>query len=196
MPSKFAVTGGIGSGKSALCHILKERSHPVFSCDKINRALLREKDYLDGLKQRFPACFREGALDRAALAALVFADRKALAALNAYAHPRIYARLNEEMESAKRVCFAEVPLLFESGMPALFDGVIVVLREREERIRAVIARDGLTREQVEARIRDQFDYDGPLPEGCFVIENDGGEEALQKKADALLAELKTRGMLP
>ena len=138
MPSKFAVTGGIGSGKSALCHILKERGHPVFSCDKINRALLREKDYLDG----------------------------------------------------------EVPLLFESGMPALFDGVIVVLREREERIRAVIARDGLTREQVEARIRDQFDYDGPLPEGCFVIENDGGEEALQKKADALLAELKTRGMLP
>ena len=54
MPNKIAVTGGIGSGKSAVCRILKERGYPVFSCDEINRTLLSEKSYLDGLPS-FPA---------------------------------------------------------------------------------------------------------------------------------------------
>ena len=112
MPSKIAVTGGIGSGKSTVCRILQEQGYPVFSCDEINRALWQEKDYLDGLRTRFPSCFTDGKPDKKALSALVFSDRKALERLNAYAHPRIYARLKEQMESVGRDCFAEVPLLF------------------------------------------------------------------------------------
>ena len=195
MPSKFAITGGIGSGKSAFCRILKERGYPVFSCDAINRILLQDKDYLRGLLERFPSCAAAEGIDKKALSALVFSDRDALEALNAYAHPRIYTRLQEQMDAAKKPCFAEVPLLFESGMPALFDGVIVILRGREERIRSIVRRDGLTPEQAEARIRKQFDYDSPLPPGCFVLLNDGDEQALEKKADALLKELKESGRL-
>ena len=59
-PSKFAVTGGIGSGKSAVCNMLKKRGFPVFSCDRINRALLEDAEYLKGLAALFPACFRKG----------------------------------------------------------------------------------------------------------------------------------------
>lgn len=195
MPSKFAVTGGIGSGKSAFCRILKERGYPVFSCDAINRILLQDKDYLRGLKERFPSCAAAEGIDKKALSALVFSDRNALKMLNSYAHPRIYTRLQEQMDAAKKPCFAEVPLLFESGMPALFDGVIVILRGREERIRSIVRRDGLTPEQAEARIREQFDYDSSLPPGCFVLQNDGDEQALEKKADALLEKLKERGLL-
>lgn len=195
MPSKFAVTGGIGSGKSAFCRILKERGYPVFSCDAINRILLQDKDYLRGLLERFPSCAAAEGIDKKALSALVFSDRDALEALNAYAHPRIYASLQEQMDGTKKPCFAEVPLLFESGMPALFDGVIVVLRERQTRIRSIVRRDGLTPEQAEARIRKQFDYDSSLPPGCFVLLNDGDEQALEKKADALLEKLKERGLL-
>ena len=195
MPSKFAITGGIGSGKSAFCRILKERGYPVFSCDAINRALWQDKDYLHGLLERFPSCAAADGIDKKALSALVFSDRNALEALNAYAHPRIYASLQEQMDAAKKPCFAEVPLLFESGMPALFDGVIVILRGREERIRSIVRRDGLTPEQAEARIREQFDYDSPLPPGCFVLRNDGDERALEQKADALLKELKESGRL-
>ena len=181
MPSKFAITGGIGSGKSALCRILKERGYPVFSCDAINRALWQDKDYLHGLLERFPSCAAADGIDKKALSALVFSDRNALKMLNSYAHPRICTRLQEQMDAAKKPCFAEVPLLFESGMPALFDGVIVVLRERQARIRSVVDRDGLTPEQAEARIREQFDYDSPLPPGCFVLRNDGDERALEQK---------------
>ena len=144
MPNKIAITGGIGSGKSAVCRILKERGYPVFSCDEINRTLLSEKSYLDGLCALFPACVKDGKLNKAALSALVFSDKEALRTLNAYAHPRISERLRRDMDGARKTCFAEVPLLFESGMTKQFDCAIVVLRNKEERIRAVVARDGLT----------------------------------------------------
>ena len=195
MPNKIAITGGIGSGKSAVCRILKERGYPVFSCDEINRALLSEKSYLDGLCALFPACVKDGKLNKAALSALVFSDKEALKTLNAYAHPRISERLRRDMEGAEKTCFAEVPLLFESGMTDLFDGIIVVLRNKEERIRAVVARDGLTAERAEARMKQQFDYDGTLPDGCLVIENDGDEAAPREKVDEVLEALKEQGLL-
>ena len=195
MPNKIAVTGGIGSGKSAVCRILKERGYPVFSCDEINRTLLSEKSYLDGLCALFPTCVKDGNLQKTALAALVFSDKDALETLNAYAHPRISERLQRDMDAAQKTCFAEVPLLFESGMAKQFDGVIVVLRNKEERIRAVVTRDGLTAEKAEARMKQQFDYDGPLPDGCLVIENNGDEAALREKVDEALKALKERGLV-
>ena len=195
MPNKIAITGGIGSGKSAVCRILKERGYPVFSCDEINRTLLSEKSYLDGLCALFPTCVKDGKLQKTALAALVFSDKEALETLNAYAHPRISERLRRDMEGAGKTCFAEVPLLFESGMTDLFDGVIIVLRNKEERIRAVVARDGLTPEKAEARMKQQFDYDGPLPDGCLVIENNGDEAALREKVGEALKALKERGLV-
>ena len=195
MPNKIAITGGIGSGKSAVCRILKERGYPVFSCDEINRTLLSEKSYLDGLCALFPTCVKDGNLQKTALAALVFSDKEGLETLNAYAHPRISERLQRDMDGAKKTCFAEVPLLFESGMTKQFDGAIVVLRNKEERIRAVVARDGLTAERAEARMKQQFDYNGPLPDGCLVIENDGDEAALREKVDEALKALKERGLV-
>ena len=195
MPNKIAITGGIGSGKSAVCRILKERGYPVFSCDEINRTLLSEKSYLDGLCALFPACVKDEKLNKTALSALVFSDKEALKTLNAYAHPRIAERLRRDMEGAEKTCFAEVPLLFESGMTKRFDCAIVVLRNKEERIRAVVARDGLTAEQAKARMKQQFDYDGPLPDGCLAIENDGDETALCNKVDDVLEALKEHGLL-
>ena len=195
MPNKIAITGGIGSGKSAVCRILKERGYPVFSCDEINRTLLSEKSYLDGLCALFPTCVKDGKLQKTALAALVFSDKEALETLNAYAHPRISERLQRDMDGVKKTCFAEVPLLFESGMTKQFDGAIVVLRNKEERIRAVVTRDGLTAETAEARMKQQFDYNGPLPDGCLVIENDGDEAALREKVDEALKALKERGLV-
>lgn len=195
MPNKIAITGGIGSGKSAVCRILKERGYPVFSCDEINHTLLSEKSYLNGLCALFPTCVKDGNLQKTALAALVFSDKDALETLNAYAHPRISERLQRDMDAAQKTCFAEVPLLFESGMAKQFDGAIVVLRNKEERIRAVVTRDGLTAEKAEARMKQQFDYDGPLPDGCLVIENDGDEAALREKVDEALKALKERGLV-
>lgn len=186
---RIAVTGGIGSGKSAVCGILREEGYPVFSCDEITRELQEDPAYLREVEAAFPGTVEGGRLDRKKLAGEVFSDPVKLARLNGLAHPRIMETLRLRMER-HAVSFAEVPLLFESGHEGDFGAVIVVWRDREERIAAVMGRDGATREEVTARMDSQADYARIVREGRYpVLRNDGDLLALKKSLDALLGRL-------
>lgn len=186
---RFAVTGGIGSGKSEVLAILRKMGYPVFSCDEFSHALWREEEYRKGLAEVFPACSRAGEIDKAELTRLVFSDEAALARLNAYAHPRIMTRLLS-LTAGVPLSFCEVPLLFEGGYVGEFDGAIVVLRSRADRMQAVCARDGLSEAEAEARFSKQYDY-ACLPEGNFaVVENNGSLEDLSSRVAAALMQLK------
>lgn len=156
---KIAVTGGIGSGKSTVCEILKSHGYPVFSCDAIYGELQLRKEYIRKLKEAFPNAVKEGAIDKKILSAVVFENPAELKRLNAISHPLIMQELNSRMEkSSSRLVFAEVPLLFEGGYQNLFDRIIVVSRGEKTRISSVIRRDGLTETDVKKRIKNQFDY--------------------------------------
>lgn len=189
--SKFAVTGGIGSGKTVFCAILRGMGYPVYSCDEIYKTLLDDGEYLGELAARFPDCFRDGKLDKKALSRRVFANAEDYAALNALAHPRVMERLTS-LGADEEVYFAEVPLLFEGGFEKFFDGVIAVRRDEEARISAVSARDGLSREEIVARIQRQFqgNYED---KNCVVVENDGSLEELRRRAVEALARLGLAG---
>lgn len=181
---KIAITGGIGSGKSTVAALLERRGYPVFSCDKIYAELLQEADFVALLAKHFPACVREGTVDRKKLSATVFSDERARAELNAVSHPVIMERLFSRMEKYP-LSFAEVPLLFEGGYEKQFDGVIAVMREGEARLSAAMTRDGLTREEALLRMNGQRDWSAP-PDGCFTICNDGSLEDLERQLDAFL----------
>ncbi len=183
---RYAVTGGIGSGKSAVLGFLKEWGFPVFSCDAISHELWKDESYLSGLEARFPGCVRGGTLDRKALSALVFEDENAYLRLNAYAHPRIMEELLKRTEGM--LSFSEVPLLFEGGFEKMFDGVIAVRREKEVRVAAVMERDGSTRAAVLRRMARQIDPQ-TLDGRCIVIENDSTREVLREKTKCALKAL-------
>lgn len=187
---KIALTGGIGSGKSLLSSYFKEKGYPVFSCDEISRELSGREDYLRGLRALFPDCVEEGRLNRGKLSALVFSDREALRKLNAYSHPLIMRALSEKMDEGEGLCFAEVPLLYEGNFQNLFDGVIAVVRPKEARIAAVMARDGLGREQVEARMKNQVDEEFLRRQDCILLVNEGEKEELYRRADEILKVLR------
>lgn len=182
---KIAVTGGIGSGKSALCAILRGKGFPVFSCDEIYAELCGDRDYLSALGSRFPECIVEGKLDRKKLSQKIFSDPAARDALNALSHPRIMQRLFDRMEKFP-VSFAEVPLLYEGGYEGMFDGVIALRRSRERRKDAVRRRDGLSDEQIEVRIASQLDERELAKKNCFLIENDGSLTELRTQAEKAL----------
>ena len=185
---KIAVTGGIGSGKSMVCSILREKGYPVFSCDGIYREMQADPVYLGALEKIFPGVTAGGVLDRKKLSAVVFRDGAALAKLNALSHPAIMRRLYERM-AAYPVAFAEVPLLFESGRQGDFDGVIVVYRPQRERIDAVRARDGLSEEEILLRMKNQADYEKIIREGHTVIYNDGDLSSLRHKVASAVEEI-------
>ncbi len=187
---RIAVTGGIGSGKSAVCELLRRRGYPVFSCDAISRALWRDPEYLRGIAALLPDCAEGGVPSREKVAARVFSDGEARRALEAYAHPKIMERLFAETEGCA-LSFSEVPLLFEGGYENRFDGVIALVRDEGERARAVAARDGVSEEEAFRRMRAQFDYSRIGEKDCVVIEN-GDLVELDTKLGAALCALGIR----
>lgn len=185
---RIAVTGGIGSGKSTVLALLKERGFPVFSCDEIYAKLCTETSYLTSLSALFPDCFQDNVLDRSLLSKKVFSDREALEKLNALSHPLVMRRLLCEMQPFP-LSFAEVPLLFEGGYASAFDGVIAVLREKHARVRSVMERSGLSEEDVLARMAQQYDY-SVLPAGCYPLKNDGTLTELRIALAKILSQIK------
>lgn len=183
---KIAVTGGIGSGKTLFCNILKESGYHVFSCDEIYGELLQEEEYLSLLKENFSDCFSEDKLDKASLSRRVFSSEKEKRLLESLAHPLIMQRLLSKMKR-EEIAFAEVPLLFEAGYEKLFDFVIAIVRNREERIKAVMKRSGLTEEEIADRIANQLDPALLSGKNCYIVENNGTEEELKRKVKEILA---------
>ena len=92
-----AITGGIGSGKSTVASLIKERGFPVFSCDEINRELLSQKDYVKTLTELFPDTVEGGIFQKSKLASRIFSDPAALKKLNEFSHPVIMNILLENI---------------------------------------------------------------------------------------------------
>ena len=133
--------------------------YPVFSCDEIYKEIIVSKAYVAEIQEKFPKCIREGAIDRKILSEIIFQNEESRGILNDIAHPLIMQTLFERMNnSASDLVFAEVPLLFENNYESLFDGVIVVLRNGEERVKALIERDHTSEEKIKSRMKTQFDY--------------------------------------
>ncbi|MCD7729671.1 MAG: dephospho-CoA kinase [Clostridia bacterium] len=177
----IAVTGGIGSGKSTVCSILREMGYPVFSCDEIYSELLDRDDFVKDIELhlgKVTDC--NGKLDRKKLADIVFADKEARVTLDHTTHPYIMAELlNKAREAESNLVFCEVPLLFENGFESLFDDVIVVMRNLQSRIEAVKKRSGLSEEEVKARISSQYDYSKIDANTFKIVHNDGNIGDLQ-----------------
>ena len=168
---RIAITGGIGSGKSTVLALLREMDYAVFSCDDIYADLLKDADYIQKIQAVFPAVVKNGSIDKKALSETVFSNEQKRKKLNEIAHPLIMQSLFEKMNEQNGVVFAEVPLLFEGGYSSKFDGVIVVMREKQGRIEAITMRDNISKIQAEQRIKAQFDYDSPLAQKMFLETN-------------------------
>ena len=190
---KIAITGGIGSGKSAVAAVIRRSGYKVVSADEAYRRISGRADYLSVVKKLFPDAVKgePPALDRAVLAAEVFADGKKRAALNELAHPLIMKEMFEEAKG-ERVAFFEVPLLFEGGYEDRFDKVIVVMRDEAKRAESVCVRSGMSMEQAKARMRAQVDYGAKDLSGYYVLQNDGDLAALERATQRALHVLLGR----
>lgn len=189
---KIAITGGIGSGKSAVAEILLKEGYPVFSCDKIYSELLKDNNFLNKLSAQFEGIITpDGTLDRAKLSETVFKDKSALSKLNALTHPAIMEEVFKKCEREK-LSFTEVPLLFENGFERYFDNVIVVLRDENERINAIVERNGIEQKKAILRLKSQFNYNNCDFAKYYVIHNCSNFADLEQKTLNILHEIKAK----
>lgn len=185
-----AVTGGIGSGKSTVIKMIGERGFHVYSADEAARNIYDDPLVKAKVRTVFPECFSGDVPDRKKLAEEVFADRNKLERLNNITHPAIMEKLFVQAESdSDRVIFFEIPLLFESGYEGRFDKVIVVMRDKSLRINSVMRRDGLSEEQVKARIANQIDYEKIQKTAHTIIYNNGDLPSLRNRVNGILDEI-------
>lgn len=171
---KIAVTGGIGSGKSTVCKIIAESGLPVFSCDEEYKLLLNGGSLSKELAENFgnDILNGDGSVNRKILSEKIFGDRKKLELLNKITHPKIFSSLFKKSEEVEGIVFFEVPLLFEGNYQNQFDGVIVILRNLDERINSIVKRDKLTEEEVLVRVKNQINYEKYDFTQYYVIHND------------------------
>ena len=133
-----------------------------------------------------------GELDRRALGALVFADPAARARLEAIVHPAVYAAISDWFAALPQetpVSVADIPLLFETGRAADFDRVVVVACSREEQRRRLIARDGLTAAEADARLAAQWPIERKVASAHHVIWTTGTFAETDRQVDELMKVL-------
>lgn len=159
---RVGLTGGIGSGKSTVANIFKVLGIPVFDADSEAKKLMEEDSSLvNSIKKEFgEESFFNGKLNRKYLAGIVFNDSFKLEKLNALVHPVTLARADEWMQQqTSPYIIKEAALMFESSASAGVDVVVGVYAPQTLRIHRTMQRNGLSREDVLARMSKQIDED-------------------------------------
>jgi dephospho-CoA kinase len=191
------LTGGIGAGKSAVAKRLAELGAVVIDSDALAREVVQPgTPGLAEIVEVFgPGVLGpDGALDRPALARLVFGDAAQRRRLEAIVHPLVRARAAEIALAAPQdaIVVNDVPLLIEAGLPRLYQVVIVVLADEEVRI-ARLARDrGMSEADALARMATQANDQQRRAVADIVIVNNGDMESLRSQVDAAWAALRAR----
>jgi dephospho-CoA kinase len=175
---KVGITGGIGSGKSTVAKVFEMLGIPVYYADDAAKRLMNEDD---NLKRKIQALFGEavyknGLLDRKQLAAIVFNAPEKLILLNSVVHPATIADAEQWMQQQTTpYAIKEAALIFESGTQQQLDYIIGVYAPVPLRIQRSMHRDGITRDEVIARINKQIDDSIKMRLCNFVITNDEQE---------------------
>ena len=195
--TSLGVTGGIGSGKTAL--VARLATHPgvrvILADDLAKQLMVEDPDVRRQLVARFgPETYHaDGSLNRKAIAARVFGDPDELAALNAIVHPAVRRAMLDALEQARadgvRLLVYEAALIFETDADAVLDHVAVVDAPVETRIDRAQARDGSTRDDVLARMDRQLDPAAARRRADTVVDNEGSLADLHAQADALYRQL-------
>lgn len=199
MAIKLGITGGIGSGKSLVCHLLEIMGVPIYISDAETKQLMLTD-----------TCIREGlisllgdeayvgeSLNKPLLASYLFASKEHASCMNAIIHPRVkedFRRWADVHRHAPIVAI-ESAILIESGFAGEVDAIVMVYAPEDVRISRAMKRDDASREQIESRIRSQMDDEAKRRGSHYVILNDG-KTPLIPQVLSLLELVTSNNVLP
>ena len=177
---KTGIAGGIGSGKSYVCKRLALHGIEVYDCDAAAKRLMRTSPTLQADIKALV-----GSLEKAAISRFLLASEANQQAINDIIHPAVFRDFEESgmewMESA---------IMYESGIYRLVDRVVVVTAPEEVRIRRIMQRDGITRENAQQWIGRQWPQEAVRARADYEIVNDGIAD-IDSQIDQLLKTITT-----
>ena len=194
---RLGLTGGIASGKTAVAAMLREMGFAVLDADSLAHKLTEPgQSAYDEVVREFGASILDtgNRIDRAKLAAIVFADPAKLARLNAIVHPRVETAVHEQFaewsrNGARDAAFVEAALLVEAGYHRNLDGLVVTWCRPEQQLERLRAR-GFSDEDARRRIAAQLPIDEKLRFATEKIDCSGSLEDTRTQVAALAAKLR------
>ena len=190
-PLKIGLTGGIAAGKSEALKAFARLGAATLSSDAVVHELLEGEELRERVAQRWgPEVVAEGAVNRAKIGEIVFADPEELSWLEEQIHPLVQERTAAwllSLPADTEVAVVEVPLLFEAGSDKVFDTTVAVVTGDEVRRERAAARGHTLVDEREAR---QLTQPEKAARAEHVVENDGSVEDLERALSALLEKLR------
>ena len=194
-PYIIGVTGGIGSGKSVVSHLLRLMDVPVYDCDREAKRLMCESVAIrEALTEAIGAEVYDaaGQLNRSYLASYMFGDAERVAQVNRIVHPVVRADFKAwAQQSRKSVVAVESAILFEAGMAADVDAVWAVHAAEDVRLQRAVKRDAFHAEAVRSRMRSQLSEQEYVERADKVVCNDGSCSLIQQ-VEQLLSEISAK----
>jgi dephospho-CoA kinase len=195
---KVGLTGGIACGKTVVRRRLEERGIPTLDADAVVHHLLQAgTEVTRQIAETFgeEVIAPDGSVDRKALGAIVFSDEEERKKLNAIVHPGVWREIErffeEREKAADPAAVVDAALMIETGSYRRYDRLVVVHCRPELQLERLMARDGLSREDAERRIRSQMPLEEKRPFADFLIDTSGSIEETFAQADALASRLRS-----
>lgn len=179
----IGLTGGIGSGKTTVARMFQAYGVPVYIADDEAKNLMHSSSIIRTELQELLGAevYKEGELDRAYMADKIFNNETLLKRVNKIVHPRVEEHFQAwKKEQAGPYCIKEAAILFENGGYKRCDKTILVVASEEERVARVMKRDGVEREKVIERMKNQWSDTEKIPLADYIIKN---EELSQTKEE-------------
>lgn len=192
------LTGGIGSGKSVVARMLKDEGAYGIDLDDLARRVVEpDKPAWRDVVAYFGTGIinPDRTLNRSALAEIVFSDPKSRKVLEKFTHPRIFEEREILLKAIKdkdpcSVVVIDFPLLFELSFQKKFDRIILVWVSRETQIRRAIERDGVSKEEVEKRLKAQIPLDEKRLLSDYVVDNEGSLDNTRDQVRGVMRDLR------
>ncbi len=192
----LGITGGIGSGKSTVSGILKEKGAVIIDADLISKEVVEPgQKALEELTETFGTDILDdwGQLNRKKLAGIVFNDSEKLQRLNSILHKyvteRIKNNVEEQLINKTNIIVIDAPIPVKSGFIDLCQQVWTISADREVRIQRIMERNGMTYEEAVARINSQLDEQEYIRLADVVINNNFDYSHLEKEVEYQLSRL-------
>lgn len=192
MTKIIGLTGGIGSGKTTVARYIASQGIPVYIADEEAKKITNAPEVLMLIAETFGTNLIEnGTINRQKLAQLVFNNPEKLQQLNTIIHPKVKQDFDNWVQKHQNYPFVvkEAAILFESGSYKYCDKIITVTAPKSVRLQRVMQRDGISEDQVLARMQNQWTEEDKIALSDFVIQNVNIEDT-KSQVDNILKTLK------
>ena len=188
---KIAITGSIGSGKSAFCKILSEKGYTVVNADELSKELLvTNKDVKNKIIQAFGnESYINNEINKKYIADKAFSSSINVQKINSIIHPVVVSEIKKifnEKEGKEKIIFVEAALIYEADMESMFEYVVLVTSNKGIRKERKIGNSSMTADEFEKRDMNQIPDSEKKKRADFVFENNSSFDELKNKVGLLI----------